>query len=125
MPSSFQILEIQRQDHAVIAMLPMSRVLGRAVGSLLDADLDLIARLQANVVILDLRQVDFIDGSFFSRILQFKKALDSSSGHLSLRVGGKLRKTIEILQFDRLFKIIDHVSDGDSQMPSRPRHPSP
>jgi len=125
MPTGFQILDIQQQDQAVIAVLPMSRVLGRKVGSLVDADLDLLAKLQANVVILDLRQVEFIDGLFFSRILQFKKALDASSGHLSLCVGGKLRETIEILQFDRLFKIIDHVSDGDSQVPSRPWHPSP
>lgn len=122
MPTGFQILDIQQQNQAVIAVLPMSRVLGRKVGSLLDADLDLLAKLQTNVVILDLRQVEFIDDSFFSRILPFKKALDSSSGQLSLCVGGKLKETVEILKFDRLFTIIDHV---DSQMPSRPWHPSP
>lgn len=124
MPTGFHILEIHQQDHALIAVLPMSRMMGQDVGSLLDADFDLLAKAQASVVILDLRQLKFADSHFLFRILRFKKALDSSSGDLSLCVAGNLKEVLRVSKLDRWFKIIDHINDGNSQIPDRPPHQS-
>ena len=57
MSTNFEILNVHKQGHKLIAVLPLSRVLGHDLGSALDEDFHRLVEEDCSAVVLDIRPV--------------------------------------------------------------------
>jgi anti-anti-sigma regulatory factor len=102
----YRILEVSWREDRVVAVLPLARVLGNEMSQALREDYCRLAESSAKSVELDLRAVEFIDGTFFSRLLELRKALVQKSVSLQLRVSAKLMETMVITRLDKVLETL-------------------
>ena len=77
--------------------------MGNDQGELLRQDYQQLAATGSASVELDLRSVNFIDGRFFVRLLELRRALQERSIGLALLPSANLSDVLRITRLDRLF----------------------
>lgn len=114
MTATYKVLDVHQRLDEVIAVLPIAHVVGEAFRLRLDADFDQLVTERCNAVILDLRQVEKIDGSFIARLLRIRKALEDSSVRLSVCIAGDLKEIVRVLDLGQLIEIVDNIGEDVS-----------
>jgi anti-anti-sigma regulatory factor len=112
MDAGYKILEVSSNGQTAVAMLPLSHVSGYELSQTLREDYVRLAASAPESVELDLRTVEFIDGSFFSRVVELRKALQQRSASLKIRVSANLKEIIELTKLNR---VLDVLGSSDCQ----------
>lgn len=105
MAGGYRVLEIRREGDALIALLPLSKMLGNESSQRLREDCQRLVRHASCSVVLDLRQVEFIDGSFFTRVLELRRGLTERSVRLTVRLSPGLAEVARITKLDQLLEV--------------------
>ncbi len=105
MDQVYEILEVGIVGRRLTAVLPLAQVLGHELSQSLRADYDRLAESPCESVELDLRQVEHVDGTCFSRLLELRGSLERRSISLEIRVSENLMQIIRFTKLDRLLQV--------------------
>ena len=105
MDQVYEILEVGIVGRRLTAVLPLAQVLGHELSQSLRADYDRLAESPCELVELDLRQVEHVDGTCFSRLLELRGSLERRSISLEIRVSENLMQIIRFTKLDRLLRV--------------------
>ena len=105
MDQGYEILEVGLVGRKLIALLPLSEVAGHDVSRALEADYVRLAECCCEAVELDLRPVEHIDGTCFTRLLKLRNSLEFRAIHLEIRVSENLLRIIQFTKLDRLLQV--------------------
>ena len=112
MIAGYRILQTLQHDDLIIAALPFSKILGNEFNQSLDEDYERLIQQASRRVVLDLRQVEFIDGSFFTKLLELRRGLIERSIRLTVQMSPDLAEVARVTKLDQLLEVV--VSDGST-----------
>ncbi len=104
--NGFQLLQVHRAENAVRAVLPYRRLFGRQHREELENDFQRLCALSAAVVELDLRSVQYIDGSFGGLVVRLAKLLSETGRPLTVYASADLEQVFRVARMDRVFTIV-------------------
>ena len=110
MNTGFRFFEIRKIDEKVVATClkyPIGDAGGE--GDLLDNEIDALLQLEFESFVLDLRQVEKVDGGrFANRMMRIYKSLDAlKSLRLKVCLNDTLQELFELTGFDKIFDIVE------------------
>ena len=105
MDGGYRLLKIRQEGDAMIAILPLSRMLGNDLSQTLREDCQRLVQHASFSIVLDLRQVEFIDGSFFTRVLELWRGLKARSIPLTVWLSPGLAEVARITKLDQLLEV--------------------
>lgn len=107
MASNFHILEVTCSDAETVAVLPLSQVADRETSQKVRADFLLLAEFATTPIVVDLRAVEGVAGSFITQLVELHKVLSASALPYTLLVSPGLREILDITHLDRLLPVVD------------------
>lgn len=105
MDIGFQLLSVKQTGDVLIAQLPLSTLVGGELSQALKEDFQRIVQQAPRSIVLDLRQVEFIDGTFFSWLLMLLKSLEERSIRLTVQLSPRLAEVARILKMDQILEL--------------------
>ena len=114
MDQGYEILEVSTVGGKLVAVLPLAQVVGHELSQTLRVDYLRLADSPCESVELDLRRVEHIDGTCFTRLLELRGVLERRSIHLDVRVSAMLLRIIQFTKLDRLLQVtVDPDHQGE------------
>lgn len=107
MDGGYRLLEIRQEGDAIVALLPHSKIFGNVLSQALLEDCQRLVQRASGSVLLDLRQVEIIDGSFFTRVLQLWRGLKDRSIRLTVQLSPVLAEVARTTKLDQILEITD------------------
>lgn len=96
----------------MIAVLPLSTILGHDLSQALRWDFERLVPCAPDSILLNFRQVEFIDGSFFCRVLELRRELQEHSFGLTVQLSPSLAEVARVTKLDQLLEL-DRPLDGN------------
>lgn len=106
MAIDFRLLKVTQTANEMVAVAPVSKLIGAELNELLHEDLQRIVQHATGPVVLDLHDVTSIDRWFFSRLLELQKSLKQRSIRLTIRVSPELAEAAMITKMDQILEIV-------------------
>jgi anti-anti-sigma regulatory factor len=107
MSPEFQLLTIVDKECELRATLAINKMADTKTQSLLFADFELIAGMGARSIVLDLRSLQFFEGTVPGKLLKLSNAVQQAGGSLTVLAASNVCEVLRLLQLDRKFKISD------------------
>jgi anti-anti-sigma regulatory factor len=108
------MLDVHRRGAAMIALVSAPSFQSVELNKALGADFDRLSQEPCELVVLDLRTVEFFPAAFISRIVKLSQLLKARAIPLRICAPAALRDVLRVSRLDRLFEIADNYDDlGD------------
>ena len=107
MDGGYRLLRIRQEGDSLIACLPLSKMVGNDLSQALREDFQRLIQHASGSIVIDLRQVLFVDGSFFTQIMELWRGLKDRSIRLAFQLSPGLMEVARATKLDRLLELSD------------------